>query len=107
MNLLVRIIVLPLNIFYNFRHFLKAFMEDPYCPNYSSCKLVNTVGFTGDEQTRKQYIQVYCEADESKWNNCKRLIVKEKFHFCPDFVMPDTNLSPDEIIDKFDDENLN
>jgi hypothetical protein len=82
-------------------------MEVVYCPNYSSCKLVTTIGFTGEEYTREQYIQDYCQADENKWKNCKRLMMKEQFHFCPDFVKPDTELTPDEIIDKFDNENLN
>lgn len=82
-------------------------MEVIYCPNYSSCKLVTSIDFTGEEYTREQYIQDYCQADESKWKSCKRLIMKERFHFCPDFVRPDTALTPDEIIDKFDNEILN
>ena len=82
-------------------------MEVSYCPNYLSCKLVNTLGFTGDEQVHQSYIKVYCKEDESKWNHCKRLLMKEKYHFCSDFVLPDTEFSPEEIIDKLDKENLN
>jgi len=39
--------------------------------------------------------------------SCKRLIAKNTLDFCPDFVLPATPLSVDEIIDKFDEENLN
>ena len=82
-------------------------MDDPYCPNYNICKLVNEIGFTGDESQRDKYISEYCKANNTKWDSCKRLIVKYTLNFCPDFVLPDTPLSTGEIIDKFDGENLN
>lgn len=82
-------------------------MDNQYCPNYNVCKLVNEVGFTGNEVQRNNYITGYCQANKVKWDICKRLIVKNTLKFCPDFVMPDTPLSTDEIIDKFDEENLN
>ena len=82
-------------------------MDDPYCPNYCICKLVDEIGFTGDESQREKYIAEYCQADEAVWNSCKRLIAKNTLKFCPDFVLPDTALSMDEIIDKFDKEDLN
>lgn len=82
-------------------------MDDSYCPNYNICKLVNELGFTGDEAQRKNYISEYCKANATKWDSCKRLIAKNILNFCPDFVLPDTPLSVDEIVDKFDDENLN
>jgi len=82
-------------------------MEVPgCCPNLDVCKLFITTGFTGDEGLRKNYIQDYCHSKTNKWDNCKRWIVKNKFNFCPDFVLPDTDLTPDEIIDKFDQEVL-
>ena len=82
-------------------------MDNQYCPNYNVCKLVNEVGFTGNELQRKNYITEYCQENKAKWDICKRLIVKNTLNFCPDFVLPDTPLSTDEIIDKFDKENLN
>ncbi len=82
-------------------------MDDPYCPNYNICKLVNETGFTRNESQRKKYISDYCQANRAKWDSCKRLIAKNTLKFCPDFVLPDTPLSMDEIIDKFDEENLN
>jgi len=83
-------------------------MEDPdCCPNIDVCKLVIITGFTGDEEQQNNYIQDYCRSNNKKWDDCKRWIVKNKFNFCPDFVLPDSELTPDEIIDKFDQENLN
>ena len=83
-------------------------MEDPNCcPNIDTCKLVNEVELIGDEAQQKNYITEYCQANKTKWESCKRLIVKNSINFCPDFVLPDTTLSIDEIIDKFDEENMN
>jgi len=82
-------------------------MDNSNCPNYKVCKLVIEHGFTGNESQREKYINEYCQADKSKWESCKRLIVKNTINFCPDFVLPDTTLSIDEIIDKFDEENMN
>ncbi len=79
-------------------------MEISHCPNMNVCKLVTEVGFTGNEAQRNDYIQAWCKTDEAKWSKCKRLITKEVLKFCPDFVLPDTPLTPDEIIDKFDEE---
>lgn len=33
-----------------------------------------------------------------------RYRAKEEIYFCPDFVMPDSKMTMDEIIDKFDEE---
>ncbi len=83
-------------------------MEDSgCCPNIKSCKLVVIPGFTGNEEQRNMYMQKYCWSGHKEWADCKRWIVKNKLNFCPDFVLPDTELSPDEIIDKFDNENIN
>ena len=82
-------------------------MEDPYCPNYISCKLVKDKNFIPDKEIRISYLNNYCKAGEKQWQVCKRLITKNELNFCPDFVLPDTTLTPDEIIDKFDNDNLN
>jgi len=82
-------------------------MDVHYCPNYNICKLVKKFGFTGDESQREKYITDYCQADKEKWESCKRLVAKNTLNFCPDFVLPDSPLSMDEIIDKFDNELLN
>lgn len=46
-------------------------MDNQYCPNYNSSKLVNEIGFTGDESLRKKYISMYCQANKAKWGPVK------------------------------------
>jgi hypothetical protein len=82
-------------------------MEHSFCPNYTVCKLVKQPGFGGKESQRLKYLKEYCEVDNTKWESCKRFIAKNTIHFCPDFVLPDTPLSMNEIIDRFDKENEN
>jgi len=36
------------------------------------------------------------------WLTCTRYITKSQLNFCPDFVLPDTDATPDEIIARFD-----
>lgn len=82
-------------------------MKNSFCPNYDSCKLITDENIVRDKGQRLSYICNFCKADKDKWCTCKRLITKKALNFCPDFVLPDTLLSPDEIIDKFDSENIN
>lgn len=74
------------------------------CPNKEVCKLYLEEGFTGNEDQRHTYIKSWCQSDETKWSKCKRFVVKEAIHFCPDFVLPDSVMTPDEVIEKFDKE---
>ncbi|MCB2221284.1 MAG: hypothetical protein KQI35_12875 [Bacteroidetes bacterium] len=80
-------------------------MRDQICPNYDVCKLVTTEGFSGNEVRRQAYLTDFCHASESKWSNCSRYVTKKALNFCPDFVLPDTAMTLDEIIDKFDELN--
>ncbi len=82
-------------------------MEKLYCSNYTTCKLVTVDGFLANQSQKKNYLNQYCEADKKQWENCKRFVTKEALGFCPDFVLPDINLSLDEIIDKFDESVVN
>jgi hypothetical protein len=77
-------------------------MNDSYCPNYVGCKIVESKLLAINESSRHFYIQNYCTSVQGSWINCKRLITKNMLNFCPDFVMPDTTLSPIEIVDKFE-----
>jgi len=77
-------------------------MSENSCPNYKTCRLINSAGFNTGKLTKEQYIPVYCINGKQKWESCKRFQTKEILGFCPDFVLPDTNLTMDEIIDKFD-----
>lgn len=82
-------------------------MEEAICPSYNSCYLIKEEHSIVNNADRISYINKYCKAGEEKWSKCKRLQTKNALNFCPDFVLPDTLLTPDEIIDKFDSENLN
>lgn len=83
-------------------------MEDPVCcPNIINCHLVLIPGFAGSKELQGNYVLSYCRSENENWKSCKRFIVKNTLNFCPDFVMPDTDLSPDEVLDKFDALNLN
>jgi hypothetical protein len=72
------------------------------CPNVDTCKLFSTKGFIENESQRNEYINTWCNAGEHKWSHCARYVTRKALNFCPDFVLPDTDLTPDEVIDKFD-----
>lgn len=74
------------------------------CPNYSTCQLIHIRGFVESETIRRQYIDNFCTSAEENWNQCIRFQTSRSLHFCPDFVLPDTNLSLDEIMERFDNE---
>lgn len=82
-------------------------MSDLLCPNIEVCRLVIAPEVLPDSDKRNEIIETYCKQGEAKWSLCKRFITKQKLNFCPDFVLPDTQLTPDEIIDKFDEGNNN
>jgi len=82
-------------------------MESSLCPSYNSCQLVFDKNIVKPDESRSAYISEYCKSENENWLNCKRLITKRELSFCPDFVLPDTPLKPDEIIDKFDNNSLN
>jgi hypothetical protein len=77
-------------------------MEEPHCPNYSVCQLVQATSIVSDPQKKQFYLDAYCLGTIDDWSLCKRLIAKNALNFCPDFVLPDSPLSPSEIIDQFD-----
>ncbi len=80
-------------------------MEKKFCPNYSDCKLVQTNLVIIDNAILKEaYEKKYCNDPEEVWESCKRYLTKLQLNFCPDFVLPDTTLTIDEIMDKFDEE---
>lgn len=76
--------------------------ETYYCVNYLSCQLVNTNNIVPDEQKRLFYINNFCRGNKDTWKKCKRYVTKEELNFCPDFVLPDSLLTTNEIIEEFD-----
>ena len=81
-------------------------MADNICPNINTCRMVATTEVVPDEAQRQDYINKWCKQGEEVWIKCTRFNTKKKLGFCPDFVVPDTKLSIDEILDKFEEDNL-
>lgn len=77
-------------------------MNKEICPNIAGCRLVNTGIVVPDENKRSEYVASWCKDENGKWQECKRFISKKELGFCPDFVIPDSPLSIDGIIDKFE-----
>ena len=77
-------------------------MSENNCSSFGSCKLVKKDSLGLTEKTREEYIQNYCLSQNRAWETCRRFECRKALHFCPDFVLPDTALSLDEIIEQFD-----
>lgn len=74
----------------------------PRCPNYDICQLVHTTSVVSDLPKKRFYVDAYCLDSTGVWKSCKRFIARNALNFCPEFVLPDSPLSPSEIIDRFD-----
>jgi len=77
-------------------------MKNNICPNITTCRLVTTDIVVPEKKVKDHYLEQWCNKEQDIWGNCKRYSTKKVLSFCPDFVLPDTQLSVDEIIDKFD-----
>ena len=80
-------------------------MSAEQCPNINSCRMVSTDMVVPDEKKKEEFMDNWCRKDEEVWGKCKRFHTKKSLGFCPDFVVPDTTLSIDEIVDKFEEDN--
>jgi hypothetical protein len=70
-----------------------------FCPNYDGCQFVKNDKHEMNECQKANYLKSFCESDENLWENCKRYITKKTLNLCPDFVLPDSAFTIDEIID--------
>lgn len=75
-----------------------------YCPNFQTCRLVTTSEVVDDMEKKEEYINKYCHSYHEDWLACKRYITKEALQLCPDFVLPDTQMTVNDILDKWDEE---
>jgi hypothetical protein len=71
------------------------------CPNYGGCRLVQTDVVVPDSDKKEQYISEYCMNEET-WKNCKRYLTRRALWICPDFVLPDSEITEDEIVDRYE-----
>jgi len=82
----------------------RSVVKSEFCPNYTGCQLIHREGFLPDPEQKPYYMKVYCEAGEQGWGTCRRLQTKTALNLCPDFVFPDSDLTPDDILDKLENE---
>ena len=80
-------------------------MSAEHCNNINTCRLVSTDVVVPEKNKKEEYLDAWCRQGEEIWSKCTRFHTKKSLGFCPDFVLPDTTLSIDEIIDKFDKDN--
>jgi hypothetical protein len=71
------------------------------CTNYGGCRLVQTDMVEADSDKKEQYINSYC-AKEETWKTCRRYTIRKALWICPDFVLPDSDISEDEVADRYE-----
>lgn len=74
------------------------------CPNYNGCRLVQTDVVVTDAGKKAEYMSDYCQREET-WKRCIRYITKKSLWICPDFVLPDSEMTEDEIIEQHEKQN--
>ena len=79
-------------------------MQKNLCPNYEGCKIINVEDFIQVPDKKHFYMSTYCEAGEKCWNSCKRYQTSGALNLCPDFVLPDSNFTIEEILNKFEEQ---
>lgn len=77
-------------------------MNNNFCPNHSSCQIIQVEEFVKDAVKKNFYISAYCEAGEYSWIACKRYQTKKILNMSPDFLLPDSTLTIEEILDKLE-----
>ena len=78
-------------------------MESDVCPNLANCNLVNDNDFEISEEDRLFFITNYCKHIDA-FNNCRRYETKKSLGFCSDFVLPNSDYTIDEILDKLEEQ---
>lgn len=80
---------------------IKKMSNSGKCPNTLRCQILTIPGFVESEDIKDLYFKRYCSVDtEDGYLLCKRFQTKKSLGFCPDFVLPDSNMTLDEIMDK-------
>jgi len=66
------------------------------CPGTPQCPIFNGI-LENKAMTAKSYRIQFCEADKTKWSNCKRYMTKQQFGTCPADLLPNSSLSLEQI----------
>ena len=56
-----------------------------------------------DSEKKEQYLSSFCMNEET-WKKCRRYTIRKALWICPDFVLPDSDLTEDEVVDRYEDE---
>lgn len=79
-------------------------MVDYYCPKYQKCPIFNNK-LLKRKQSEEVYKNLYCKMPgKGGWERCKRYLVAEKMGRVPDWVMPNSTYSVEEIIERMNNE---
>jgi len=54
-----------------------------------------------DDAKREATIEAYCLKEET-FKTCRRYTIRKALWLCPDFVLPYTDISEDEVIDRYE-----
>ena len=74
------------------------------CPKTQKCSLFNG-NLLKRKESAETYKNLYCKS-ETKFKECKRYLISEEVGICPDFVMPNSSYSINEIVVKMKKEGL-
>jgi hypothetical protein len=66
------------------------------CTLCSQCHLFRDIIHI-PEDVRLRYKFHYCANHTGRWKDCKRFSFEKLFGYCPDFVMPNSLLTTDQI----------
>ncbi len=70
------------------------------CKNYQKCPIYSGV-LKDINMASKAYRAYYCDAGEKGWGTCKRYMVKEKVGKVPEGLLPNSHMTVDEIIRRY------
>lgn len=70
-----------------------------YCFNYHTCPLFND-NLLQRQSSADAYKNLYCRAGRDKWSECRRYQVSQELGKCPEFVMPNSKATIEEIKEK-------
>jgi hypothetical protein len=79
-------------------------LEFLHCPNKPNCQVFSIEGFVEPPEMKEFYAAVFCTAGEEAWKQCMRYKTRMELNLCPDFVMPDSLLTTEEIMDRLESE---
>jgi hypothetical protein len=69
------------------------------CPKVEKCPLFNGI-LLKRSSSEDVYKHLFCNAGKEKWTTCKRYLTSEKVGKCADWILPNSTLTVEQIIQK-------